>query len=146
MWNKLFYIENIMLDKILDILVRCNFRVETIVPTDRVTKRMFGSQGKTKLGHPPPILQIMILKLSPPRMQTLNIDKKIYLLNKSVQWNLIVKTDEKFCIFYDSGDRYTVKHVSNGNSLGTNVCVRNRQVFTLYKHFLHWDFIRDDSG
>jgi hypothetical protein len=67
MWNKLFYIENIMFDKILDILVRCNFRVETIVPTDRVTKRMFESQGKTILGHPPPILQIMILKLSPPR-------------------------------------------------------------------------------
>ena len=39
----------------------------TSVMTGRVAKRMDGSQGKRKLGHPPPILQIMILKLSPPR-------------------------------------------------------------------------------
>jgi hypothetical protein len=30
-------------------------------------KRVLGPQGKRKLGSPPPILQIMILKLSPPR-------------------------------------------------------------------------------
>ena len=36
------------------------------VPT-RAAKRMFGPQGKRKLGPPPPILQIMILQLSPPR-------------------------------------------------------------------------------
>jgi len=39
----------------------------TSVMIGRAVKRMFGSQGKRKLGHPPPILQIMILKLSPPR-------------------------------------------------------------------------------
>jgi hypothetical protein len=33
----------------------------------RTAKRIFGPQGKRKLGPPPPILQIMILKLSPPR-------------------------------------------------------------------------------
>ena len=33
----------------------------------RAAKRIFGPQGKRKLGPPPPILQIMILKLSPPR-------------------------------------------------------------------------------
>ena len=37
------------------------------VHVDRATKRMFGPQDKRKRGPPPPILQIMILKLSPPR-------------------------------------------------------------------------------
>jgi len=32
----------------------------------RAAKIIFGPQGKRKLGPPPPILQIMILKLSPP--------------------------------------------------------------------------------
>ena len=36
-------------------------------PVQRAAKRNFGPQGKRKLGPPPPILQIMILKLSPPR-------------------------------------------------------------------------------
>jgi hypothetical protein len=31
----------------------------------RIAKRIIGPQGKMKLGHPPPILQILILKLSP---------------------------------------------------------------------------------
>ena len=33
----------------------------------RAAKRIFGPQGKRKLGPPPPILQIMIFKQSPPR-------------------------------------------------------------------------------
>ena len=33
----------------------------------RATKRIVGPQGKRKLVPPPPVLQIMILKLSPPR-------------------------------------------------------------------------------
>jgi hypothetical protein len=35
----------------------------------RAAKRVFGSQGKSKFAPPPPppILQIMMLKLSPPR-------------------------------------------------------------------------------
>ena len=33
----------------------------------RAAKRISGPQGKWKLSPPPPILQIMILKLSPPR-------------------------------------------------------------------------------
>ena len=33
----------------------------------RAAKRVVGPQGKRKLGPSPPILQIMILKLSPPR-------------------------------------------------------------------------------
>ena len=33
----------------------------------RAAKRIFGPQGKTLLGPPPQILQLMILKLSPPR-------------------------------------------------------------------------------
>ena len=33
----------------------------------RAAKIIFGPQSKRKLGPPPPILQIMILKLSPPR-------------------------------------------------------------------------------
>ena len=36
-------------------------------PPPRAAKIIFGSQEKRKLGPPPPILQIMILKLSPPR-------------------------------------------------------------------------------
>ena len=40
----------------------------TVIYIDRVTKRIFGAQGKGKLAPPPPpIPQIMILKLSPPR-------------------------------------------------------------------------------
>jgi hypothetical protein len=35
--------------------------------TGRAAKIIFGPQGKRKLGSPPPILQIVILKLSPPR-------------------------------------------------------------------------------
>ena len=35
--------------------------------TPRAAKRIVGPQGSRKLGSPPPILQIMILKLSPPR-------------------------------------------------------------------------------
>jgi hypothetical protein len=33
----------------------------------RAAKRILGPQGKRKLGPPPSILQIMKLKLSPPR-------------------------------------------------------------------------------
>ena len=33
----------------------------------RAAKGIVGPQGKRKIGPPPPILQIMILKLSPPR-------------------------------------------------------------------------------
>jgi hypothetical protein len=34
---------------------------------NRAAKRIVGTQGKRKLGPSPPILQIIILKLSPPR-------------------------------------------------------------------------------
>jgi hypothetical protein len=38
-----------------------------MVVTRAAAKRIVGPQGKRKLAPPPPILQIMILKLSPPR-------------------------------------------------------------------------------
>ena len=44
-----------------------NLVLSSPVHVDRATKRIFGPQGKRKLGPPPPTLQIMILKLSPPR-------------------------------------------------------------------------------
>jgi hypothetical protein len=38
-----------------------------LVYTSRAAKRMLGPQGKRKDGPTPPILQIMKLKLTPPR-------------------------------------------------------------------------------
>jgi hypothetical protein len=48
-----------------DCINSCKFNSHTIMT--RGAKRIFGPQGKKKTWPPPPILQIMILKLSPPR-------------------------------------------------------------------------------
>jgi hypothetical protein len=48
------------------------------IPTCRTAKRIFGPQAQKETCPPPPILQLMILKLSPP--QYLVVDKIIRLL------------------------------------------------------------------
>ena len=43
------------------------YSIGNVTPWTRAAKRIVGPEGKRKLGPSPPILQIMILKLSPPR-------------------------------------------------------------------------------
>jgi hypothetical protein len=54
---------------ILQILTKCIlfFKLCKFIRIIRATKRIVGPQGKRILTPPPPIPQIMILKLSPPR-------------------------------------------------------------------------------
>ena len=44
-----------------------DYFLKELMPIFRAVKRIFRSQDKRKLVPPPPILQIMMLKLSPPR-------------------------------------------------------------------------------
>ena len=69
--------------------------------TPRAAKRIFGPQGKGKLGTPPPILQIMILKLSPPRcvISKESVCNTSELMNCDLENNFVLICLDPFDIF-----------------------------------------------